>query len=232
MDASNTHNSASLLPSQRKLIYFLIAFGFVFYLLVLGYILLATQFMLRFTYLIPLVAIFALLTNRIKQFILDWSAFYLIIVVYDTFRALADNLNSRVNYTLLLLIERKLFFGSTPTEFLQSNFYQLLTGVPGMFLTSIYLLHFILPVMLLLYWWYTNMKLFRWYASTLALTSIVAFVFFLIFPAAPPWMIAKQNVIQANRLLMENLDVLFANSQPLVFQLSANPVAPFPSLHT
>lgn len=210
---------------------------FVLYLIFFLYILIHSQFSLRFTFLFPLITPLFLLTILGKEFraVKDWSVFYLLIFVYDSFRSVAPLINPQVNQTLLAELEIYIFNGSIPTIFLQHNFNLMLEGHLGTILTFFYMTHFILPVLVLYFLWRKNRQWYFFAISSLLLLSFLAFITFLIFPASPPWHASLNGVIpEVKQYLFINMDKIFSTNylSDLYRSLNSNPYAPFPSLHS
>ena len=204
------------------------------YSIFLATLLITLRFTLRLSYLIPLMFPFALIEKRPLKFIYEWSPFYFVIFLYDLFRGIADDLAAGVNMSLLPSIERSLFGGIIPTVWLQENLGSIANGVLGIILTFFYFGHFILPVATLYLLWRKDLQVFHVGIGTIALVSLLGFVTFLLFPAAPPWMASTEGVIpEVNRLIIFHLNRLFSsNTLPLHYlALSPNDVAPFPDMH-
>ncbi len=158
--------------------------------------------------------------------------FVAILLVYDSFRGIADNLNTHVNYTFMIDADRFLF-GSLPTTTLQN---WLWNGHVQWFDIALYLpymLHFVLPVGMAIVIWESRRKHYWNYVAAFSIVSFAAFFTFLLFPAAPPWLAVENGYIEEIRRISS--DVWFAlgiNDFPSVYnQISPNPVAAMPSLH-
>ena len=159
--------------------------------------------------------------------------FYSIIFIYDLFRGLVPYLNQNVNYSALIDVERGLF-GSIPTIVVQHELASHLAGRLGAVLALFYLSHFILPVLVLFFLWKDNRRNYYFAAVAILFTSYLSFATFLIFPAAPPWLASLNGDLpEVKQYLLINLDGLFSSNylSDLYRSLSANPYAPFPSLH-
>ncbi|GMR03307.1 MAG: phosphatase PAP2 family protein [Thermodesulfovibrionia bacterium] len=216
---------------KRKLLTFLLLF---FYAIFLLFFITYSRFSLRLSYLIPLMFPFALIERRPLKFIYNWSPFYFVIFFYDLFRGIADDLTAGINFTLLPSLERAIFGGVIPTVWLQQSLDSISEGVFGTILTFFYFGHFILPVTVLYLLWRKNLKLFRIGLGSITLVSIFAFITFVIFPAAPPWMASIEGVIpETKRLVLFHLTrMLEPLALPQIYiGLNPNEVAPFPSLH-
>ena len=204
------------------------------YMLALVFVDALTAFSLRLSYLIPLLFPLALLERDSKRFLIHWTPFYLVILAYDLFRGLADELGRRVDYTTLPMVEKWMFGGIIPTVWLQDQFLVVLLGWLGRVMEVFYFGHFILPVVTLYWMWRGNVRAFRWAMGSIVILSLAGFVTFVLYPAAPPWMASSHGVIpRVHRLVAFHLeDVLPSNHWlELYVQMNPNQVAPFPSLH-
>jgi membrane-associated phospholipid phosphatase len=183
-----------------------------------------------FPLLVPIVLIDK---RRLKKFFVEWSPFYVILFLYDHFRAIADEIGGRVNYMLLPRVEMTIF-GSLPSRQLQ-----LMLGtepkVLSLVLTGFYFGHFILPVVVLYCLWRRG-KQEAFYVSMVSfcVLSLMSFVVFSAFPAAPPWMASITGVIpEVKRLLFENINYIYKSNDIVdIYQsFTSNQFAPFPSIH-
>ncbi len=187
---------------------------------------------LRLTYLIPMLLPMALVERDHRRFILQWSPFYIVLVMYDSFRSIADNLGSRVNYDFMIQADRLLFGGPLPTVWLQDRFLDVLMGWSGTLMMVIYFAHFLLPVFTCYYLWKKNEALFTRTIASITFVSVLAFLTFLFFPAAPPWLASQKGMIpEVEHVLLRQLYMLWDHLPRLYLQMNPNPVAAFPSLH-
>ena len=187
-------------------------------------------------FLIPPLLLIAVLAGRGWRFVVDWTPFLLLILVYEGFRGIADDLNSAVHFQELIDAERWLL-GSTRTapEILQDWFF-----TPGMVLwldwvaTFLYLAHFVVPTAFAFYFWMKDRTAFWRFAVPLLGLFFAAFLTYYFYPAAPPWMASQEGLIaRVDRIYLVTLDSL-PQTEPLAFafrHFSPNEVAAIPSLH-
>lgn len=176
----------------------------------------------------------SLLIKRTRSFILDWIPFLFILLSYDFLRGFADNLNQRVNYLSLIDMERMLF-RSIPTIELQ----KLLYNPPALsfidFMASIfYFLHFALPLSFGFILWVYNRSYFKRFVTGILLLSYAAWVTFLVYPAAPPWLASNEGYLPKVYKIMDHTLSVFPdkwNLPTIYHQFNPNPVAAMPSLH-
>lgn len=158
--------------------------------------------------------------------------FVIILLVYDSFRGIADQLNTHVNYSFPAAFDRWIF-GTLPTASLQNSLWQGQVRWYDFALYLPYLLHFILPLFLAVLIWHFK-KIYYWrYVIAFSLVSFAAFFTFVLFPAAPPWLAAQNGYIEPIERISS--DVWFSlgisDFPSLYNHISPNPVAAVPSLH-
>ena len=176
----------------------------------------------------------SLLIKRTRTFILDWIPFLFILISYDFLRGFADNLGGRVHFIELVEAEKALF-GGIPTQNLQSLYF----NAPHItfldyFATIIYFLHFALPLSFSFILWIYNRSYFKQFTTGILLLSYSAWVTFLIYPAAPPWLAEEKGYLSGVTKILD----LTLNSFPeklklptIYHQFNPNEVAAMPSLH-
>lgn len=195
----------------------------------------------------------ALVLGRVGSFLRDWIPFVLLIFGYEYLRGIAGDLvlEGRYIYDLprsefpevrlenLIRFDEVLFFGHSPIILLQDWLYELENPRWWDFLALImYSMHFVLPCVFAFVLWLTNKHRFWMFTLTFCLMTYAAFAFFLLYPAAPPWLAQAWGVMSG--LWFPQNDVLAA-IQPENFQTldtysiwgnaSPHPVAAMPSLH-
>jgi hypothetical protein len=187
---------------------------------------------LRLSALIPMLLPLAVAEKSTKRFLLEWIPFYAIILMYDSFRGIADNLGKHVSYDWLIQADRLLFGGVIPTVWLQENFGSFLSGWPGKFLVLFYFGHFLLPIFICYWLWNTKHALFVKTMSSICAVSVMGFITFILLPAAPPWLASIHGHLSpVHHLLGLHLGELSEHLPQLYMQFNPNLIAAFPSLH-
>lgn len=158
--------------------------------------------------------------------------FVAILLIYESFRGVADHLNSNVNYGLAPYMDRFLF-GDLPTVFLQNLLWSGQVSWYDFVFYLAYMLHFIIPVGLAILVWKTREKYYWRLINTYLLTTFAAFFTFLAFPAAPPWLAFQNHYIEPIVRISSNVwAALGLHDFPSFYNnISPNPVAAVPSLH-
>ncbi len=176
----------------------------------------------------------SLLVKRTRQFLLDWIPFLFILLAYDFLRGFADNVTGRVHIHELINADLALF-GYLPTVELQKALH-----IPGQIQwfevigTTLYFLHFALPLGLGFILWLVNRSRFREFTLSLLLLSYAGWITYIIYPAMPPWMASNQGYIPPITKIMDQAFMIFPThfQVPTIYhQFNPNPVAAMPSMH-
>ncbi len=175
-----------------------------------------------------------LLLGQGKKFFLAFAPFIVLLLAYDSFRGFADQLAGRVNIWPMIHFDQWLGGGTIPTE----HFQNVLLAVPfhnvfDLYFFTLYLAHFVVPVMVGIYFWKRRPSLYLPYVIALLGLSFAGFLTFLLFPAAPPWMASDMHLIPHIHKVSSELWVSAGvHNFPTVYQeIDPNPVAAVPSLH-
>jgi hypothetical protein len=176
----------------------------------------------------------AVILGRGRRFIADWSPFIGLLISYDFLRGFADDLAGRAEFILPMQADAAIF-GDVPTVFLQRTFFN-----PGALqwydyvATLLYFLHFVLPLGFAMLLWLRSRSQFTEFAASLTILSYAAWLTYLVFPSAPPWLAAENGYVGGvTRVLGETIN-LFPDrlDLPSIYrQLNPNAVAAIPSLH-
>jgi membrane-associated phospholipid phosphatase len=158
--------------------------------------------------------------------------FVAIILIYESFRSVADRLNTHVNYLLAPHVD-KFLFGNLPTVYLQNWWWKGHTSWYDYVLYIPYLFHFILPLGLAILVWKTREKQYWRVVSTYLVVAFGAFATFFIMPAAPPWLASQNHYIQPiTRISSDVWAGLGLRDFPSFYNhITPNEVAAVPSLH-
>jgi len=173
--------------------------------------------------------------RQLLQIVIDWMPIVLILIAYDYTRGAADSLGISVHHTEMIDFDKAVFFGETPTEWLQAQLYE--PGVVHWYdvgFTLIYTSYFIVPFVLGGYLWVRDHPAFVRFAKRLVTLMLAGLATYILFPAAPPWMAGEMGLLEeVHRTTSKGWEVLgvgtagwFSKGQGL-----GNPVAAVPSLH-
>lgn len=173
--------------------------------------------------------------RQIAQLFLDWLPIVVVLAVYDLTRGAADSLGIGVHERPMIDFDRFLFFGETPTEWLQQRVSQ-----PGTVngwdagLTLVYTSYFIVPFALAGILWGRDRLAFLRFTKRLVTLALIGLATYVAFPAAPPWLAAQSGLLEGvQRTTSEGWELLGGGTAGLFSkgQASVNLVAAVPSLH-
>jgi hypothetical protein len=174
--------------------------------------------------------------REILQIVIDWLPIVAILFAYDLTRGAADSLGIGVHARPMIDFDRFLFFGETPTEWLQARLHE--PGVVNWWdvaFTLVYTSYFIVPFALAGVLWVRDRLGFLRFAKRLVSLAIAGLATYILFPAAPPWMAAEMGLLDGvHRTTSEGWELLGVGTAGLFSkgQSSANLVAAVPSLHS
>ena len=173
-----------------------------------------------------------LIFHQAKEMLKRLIPFVALILVYESFRGIADSLNSHVNYSLAPNID-KFLFGDLPTIYLQNLLWNGYVRWYDFIFYAPYLLFFIIPLGLAILVWKTREKYYWRGVTAYLIVFFAGFLTFLLFPAAPPWLAAQQQHIEPiTRISSDVWLALGISDFPSLYNnISPNPVAAIPSLH-
>ena len=120
----------------------------------------------------------------------------LVLAAYDITRGVADKLGIGVHVHPMIDFDKAVFFGQTPTEWLQHHLYDpnVLSGWNVAF-TLIYTSYFITPFALAGWLWARDRREYLRFAKRLVTLAIAGVATYILFPAAPPWMAADEGLL-------------------------------------
>ena len=166
----------------------------------------------------------------------DFVVFVAMWFAYDYSRGMADQLGFPVNHTLPRDVDRLLFFGTDPNVWMQRHFYEAGSvrwyDVAG---ALIYFTHFCVPMGIAIALWARNRDRWVQYIRRLATVLFLGVATFVVFPAAPPWMVSKEGGMDPiarptvrgwTHLGLDTVSRVIERGREVV-----NPVAAVPSLH-
>jgi len=173
--------------------------------------------------------------RQILQIVLDWLPIVVVLAAYDFSRGVADSLGIGVHLHTMIDFDRFVFFGETPTVWLQARLYE-----PGVVhwwdvaFTLVYTSYFIVPFAVAGVLWVRDRLAFLGFVKRLVSLALTGLATYIAFPAAPPWMAAEMGLLgDVHRSVSEGWSVLGGGTAGLFSegQAVANPVAAVPSLH-
>jgi len=216
----------------RRLAWVAVAVAFVGSALVTG---LPTDRVVLLGWVVAGLAVHAVVDGwrRLVRLLADWLPLIVVLVAYDASRGLADGFGIPVHVADVAAADRWLGVGVLPTVWLQAHVDSRAWEVLA---TLVYCSHFVVtPVVLAVLWSRNRAQWGRYVRMVLAL-SLAGLVTYVLYPAAPPWLAAKEGVIEpVERISNAGWAVLgLPKAGALLEQSQAqvNAVAAVPSLHT
>jgi len=184
------------------------------------------------TLFIVLLAVFVIF-GQARAFLVRFFPFMALLLVYDSFRGIADDLNKTVHFTEMINFDLWLTGGTLPTAWLQQHLWHGHVQWYDFYFYLLYTLHFAMPIALAVLFWLKRPKLYWPFAAGLVLLSFAAFITYVAFPAAPPWMASDMGYIEPIHRISSDIWAAMGieNFSEVYSKLSPNPVAAVPSLH-
>jgi len=179
--------------------------------------------------------VIALIGRQGKDFIKDWTPPTLLLLAYEYLGALIPKINPHVHYYFMAKFDVFLFGGQLPTVWLQHLLYNPhylhWYDYVSAFLYSIF---FAVPLVVAFILWLVDREDFEGYVFGMVGLSYMAFLTYLVYPAAPPWLAAQHGVIPP---IVHVSDVTYSQFSPLIAlptvykYIPPNLTAAVPSLH-
>ena len=179
--------------------------------------------------------VLAVVFGQVRPFLVRFVPFLGLLLVYDSFRSIAPMLNHYVHYTEMINFDTWLFLGHLPTAVLQQWLWHGAVQWYDFYFYFLYTIHFLMPVALAVLIWRYRDKLYWQYVWTIVGLSFAAFITYVLFPAAPPWLANEHGMIMPHIHRISS-DIWWAmgigNYSEIYSNLSPNEVAAVPSLHS
>jgi PAP2 superfamily len=173
--------------------------------------------------------------REMLQLVIDWAPMVIVLAAYDLTRGVADKLGIGVHFAPMIDFDKAVFFGQTPTEWLQHHLYDpnVLSGWEVAF-TLIYTSYFIVPFALAGWLWACDRLAYLRFAKRLVSLALAGVATYILFPAAPPWLAAEEGLLHnVQRTTSDGWKIIGVGTSVLFSegQASVNLVAAVPSLH-
>jgi hypothetical protein len=171
--------------------------------------------------------------GQARPFLFRLLPFVGLLVLYHGFRSVADDLNEKVHFTAMIEADRVLFGGTLPTHTLQDWWWDGTVRWHDYYFYGLYTIHFLTPLLLAVVIWKFHDRLYWRFLWTFVGLNSAAFLTFLAFPAAPPWMASELGHISPlHRIPSDIWGTMGLNFSQIYPELSPNLVAAVPSLHS
>ncbi|SDP35585.1 PAP2 superfamily protein [Klenkia soli] len=163
----------------------------------------------------------------------DWVPLGAVLLLYDASRGIANTLGAPVHVTEPAAVDAAVF-GAVPTVWLQAHLTA--PGWLAVVVTLVYSSHFVVTPLVLAVLWMRDRARWGRYARLVVALSLAGLATYVLYPAAPPWLAAREGVVgEVHRISGDGWAVLgLPRAQALLHagQGQVNPVAAVPSLHT
>jgi membrane-associated phospholipid phosphatase len=174
--------------------------------------------------------------RQILQLVLDWLPIVAVFWAYDLTRGAADRFGIGVHALPMIDFDKFVFFGETPTEWLQAHLYnpKVLSGWNVAF-TLMYTSYFIVPFAVAGYLWARDRLAFLRFSKRLVTLALAGLSTYILFPAAPPWMASETGLLgEIQRTTSKGWEIIGVGTATLFSegQDQVNLVAAVPSLHS
>ena len=133
------------------------------------------------TLFIVMLALFVVF-GRARAFLKRFVPFIGLLLVYDSFRGIADNLNHYVHFQEMIDFDLFVFGGVLPTEWLQQHWWHGSVQWYDFYFYFLYTMHFVTPVILALLIWWKRDSLYWPHMWGFVLLSFAGFVTYVVFP--------------------------------------------------
>jgi hypothetical protein len=176
----------------------------------------------------------AIILGQAVSFLRDWLPFVGLLLAYESLRGIADNLGAVAHTTDLIDAESRLFAGAIPTLWLQQHLWSGAVRWYDILFTTLYFMHFVLPLALAFWLWVRRPGRYWQFVISLIVLCFAGFLTYIVFPATPPWLAAKQGYLpEVTKVIDRVLDLFPTHMTVSSFyhNLNPNPVAAMPSLH-
>jgi len=177
--------------------------------------------------------------SKTRRFVLGFSFFILFWILYDSMRAIPNYTVNTVHIKQPYNLEKFLFGIKYNGDILTPNEYFAITSNKIFdFLSGFFYINWMpVPLGFGLYLYIKDKKLFLQYSIAFLIINILGFVIYYLYPAAPPWYVAKYGFdlhigVPGDRAGLVRFDDLvgvpvFKN----IYNKNANVLAAMPSLH-
>ncbi|MGN6868293.1 MAG: phosphatase PAP2 family protein [Solirubrobacteraceae bacterium] len=174
--------------------------------------------------------------REVLQLVRDWLPMVILLSAYDFTRGAAHSLGIGVHVHPMIDVDRFLFFGATPTQWLQAhlNDPKVVNWLDVAF-TLIYTSYFIVPFTVAGFLWARDRLEFLRFSRRIITLFAAGLATYVVFPAAPPWMAANMGLLHdVARTTSDGWQVIGGRTVELFDegQATVNLVAAVPSLHS
>jgi membrane-associated phospholipid phosphatase len=172
--------------------------------------------------------------REVVRLLRDWLPMVVVLAAYDLTRGAADSFGIGVHAQPMIDFDRFLFFGQTPTEWLQARLASPTVQWWDVAFTLVYTSYFLTPFALAGYLWVRDHPAFLRFRRRLVTLALAGLATYIAFPAVPPWMASEMGLLgHVERTTSKGWEAIGIGTAGLFSegQASVNLVAAVPSLH-
>jgi membrane-associated phospholipid phosphatase len=169
-----------------------------------------------------------------KEFLKRFLPFVVLLLAYESLRGFVPLIAHKVNYWPMINFDLWLGAGKLPTQYLQEFLYHGYLDWFDYYLYTLYVIHYFVPFVFAILIWRTKVSEYWRFVSSYLVLSFSAFLTYIAYPAAPPWLASQKGLISHIQHItvyiwqswgVDNYSVVYNTISP-------NPVAAIPSLHS
>lgn len=173
--------------------------------------------------------------SRVRQYAIAFLPYAALWLIFSLFRSMANETGIPLRTDEVTSIERAMFFGHTPTIWLQARFYDPLDLAWYDYLTTfIHWSYFFVPHLVAILVWRHSPDLYRRFLATMLIVLGIGLAIYFITPAAPPWLTADRAPQEdIYRVMAKVGSQLHSGLYERTYSAlgDPNPVAAIPSMH-
>lgn len=190
-------------------------------------------------YLISIVLIGYVIHPFSKKLVLGFLFFIIYWIIYDSMRVFPNYLFNTVSVLEPYLIEKALFGIAVNQEILSPNEYFVVHSSSFLdVLSGLFYINWVpIPLLFALYLFFNNKVLLIHFLAAFLIVNLVGFLFYYIYPAAPPWYLEKYGTeiiynTPGSAAGLSRFDEFFnINLFHSLYEKNSNVFAAMPSLH-
>lgn len=129
--------------------------------------------------------------RQVLLVIRDWLPFAVVLLVYDLSRGAADLIGTPTQWAWQPEVDRRMFFGSVPTVWLQERLKMPSPPWWEVAVSTVYMSFFILPYAVAGALWLRDREVWKAFVRRFVVLSFAALAIYAVLPAAPPWAAAR-----------------------------------------
>lgn len=173
--------------------------------------------------------------SRVRQYAIAFLPYATLWLVFSLFRSMANETGIPLRTDEVTGIERSMFFGHTPTIWLQARLYDpLQLAWYDYFTTFIHWSYFFVPHLIAILVWRHSADLYRRFLTTMLIVLGIGLAIYFLTPAAPPWLTADRAPQEdIYRVMAQVGGQLHSGLYERTYSAlgDPNPVAAMPSMH-